>query len=221
MAHDIARGTHPHGHLAHHCRVSGIRVLAQGTAIRNGSGRLGRRVTRCIAPSPPEMGHLFDLGSRKLHASRPNAPKVSAALKLHIRAARRQDIEGRLTAAWEEPNRVRGEEVLVAELDGHVVGCVTVEERGRELELININVPMDLQGRGIGTALVRFVEGRARREGKAAVTLGTSRNAAGVAWKSLPWWRHLGYRITHEEENEWTRRIGPGAREIRMRKDLL
>jgi len=207
-------------------------------------------VTRCIAPSPPEMGHLFDLGSRKLHASRPNAPKVSAALKLHVRAARRQDIEAivrvskssldpaeevgfgatgdspfadvrRLTAAWEEPNRVRGEEVLVAELDGHVVGCVTVEERGRELELININVPMDLQGRGIGTALVRFVEGRAQREGKAAVTLGTSRNAAGVAWKSLPWWQHLEYRITHEEENEWTRRIGPGAREIRMRKDLL
>ncbi len=50
---------------------------------------------------------------------------------------------------------------------------------------------------------------------------GTSRNADGVAWKSLPWWQHRGYRITHEQDNEWTRRIGPAAREIRMRKDLL
>lgn len=127
---------------------------------------------------------------------------------------------GRLSAAWREPNLVRGEEVFAAELDGRVVGCVTLEDRGESLELINIDVARELQGQGIGTQIVRFVEERARQEGKRVVTLGTSRSAAGVAWKSLPWWQHLGYRITHEEENDWTRRIGPGAREIRMRKDL-
>jgi predicted N-acetyltransferase YhbS len=129
--------------------------------------------------------------------------------------------EKRLSAAWKDPNWVRGEQVLVADLDGRVVGCVTIEDRGVELELVNIEVPMELQGRGIGTRMVRVVETRARQGGKAAVTLGTSRDANGVAWKSLPWWQHQGYRITHEEENEWTRRIGPGAREIRMRKELL
>jgi GNAT superfamily N-acetyltransferase len=126
----------------------------------------------------------------------------------------------RLAAAWEEPNIVQGSEVLVAELDGRVVGCVTIEDRGLELELIDIDVPRHLQGRGIGTGIVEFVEGLARKAGKRAVTLGTSRNAEGVAWKSLPWWLHRGYRITHEEDNEWSRSIGPGAREIRMRKDL-
>jgi hypothetical protein len=35
------------------------------------------------------------------------------------------------------------------------------------------------------------------------------------------WWQHLGYLVTHEEENEWTRSIGPGVREIRLRKELL
>ena len=125
-----------------------------------------------------------------------------------------------LVAAWCDPNVVQGEEVLVADLDGRIVGCVTVEDRGRELELVNINVPLELQGRGIGTMLVRSVEERARAAGKQAVTAGTSRNAEGVAWKSLPWWQHLGYRVTHEEENSWTRSIGPGAREIRMRKEL-
>jgi len=128
--------------------------------------------------------------------------------------------EDRLSAAWEDPNFVREEEVWVAELDGRVVGCVTVEDRGEALELINIDVPRDLQGRGIGTRMVRLVEDRARREGKRSITLGTSRNAAGLAWKSLPWWQSRGYRITGEEENDWTRSIGAGVREIRMEKKI-
>jgi len=125
-----------------------------------------------------------------------------------------------LSAVWEEPNRVRGEEVFVGVLEDRIVGLVTTEDRGPELELINIDVARDLQRQGIGTRLVGFVEERARGKGKRAVTLGTSRNAAGTPWKSFPWWLSLGYTVTGEEENEWTRAIGPGVREIRMRKDL-
>ena len=125
-----------------------------------------------------------------------------------------------LAAVWQDPNVVQGEEVLVAEMDGRIVGCVTVEDRGSELELVNIDVLLQLQGRGIGTMLVRSVEARARAEGKEAVTAGTSRNAEGVAWRSLPWWQHLGYQVTHEEVNAWTRSIGPEVREIRLRKEL-
>jgi N-acetylglutamate synthase-like GNAT family acetyltransferase len=125
-----------------------------------------------------------------------------------------------LLPAWRDPDVVRGEEVLAAEMDGRIAGCVTVEDTGRELELVNIGVPRGLQGRGTGTMLVRSAEERAGAAGKQAVTAGTSRNAGGVAWTSLPWGQHLGYRVTHQEENPWTRSIGPGAREIRMRKDL-
>jgi predicted N-acetyltransferase YhbS len=125
-----------------------------------------------------------------------------------------------LASVWRDPNLVRGEEVLVAETGGRIVGCVTVEDRERELELVNINVPLQLQGRGIGTVLVRSVEEQASARGKQAVTAGTSRNAEGVAWKSLPWWQHHGYLVTHEEENDWTRSIGVGVREIRLRKEL-
>ncbi len=170
-------------------------------------------------------------------------------LHVHVRPATREDIPGivwvsnssilpgedvgfgggsgspfheasRLAPAWKEPNTVQGEEILVAEVNGRVVGCVTIKDRGAELELINIDVPLELQGRGIGTQLVRSVEERAKQQKKRAVTTGTSRNAEGVAWKSLPWWQHQGYEITHEEENEWTRSIGPEVREIRMRKNL-
>jgi predicted N-acetyltransferase YhbS len=126
----------------------------------------------------------------------------------------------KLLSTWVEPNRVGSEEMLVAEVDGIVVGCVKIEERGESLELVDIDVSREMQGQGIGKCLVRFVEQRARERGKRAVTLGTSRNAAGVPWKSLPWWQARGYQITHEEENDWTRSIGPGVREIRMRKDI-
>ncbi len=126
----------------------------------------------------------------------------------------------RILSEWIEPNRVGSEELLVAEIDGRVVGCVKIEARPDGLELVDIDVLRELQGQGIGSSLVRFVEKRAQELGKRAVTLGTSRNSAGIPWKSLPWWKARGYRIAHEEENAWTRSIGPGVREIRMRKDL-
>ena len=127
---------------------------------------------------------------------------------------------GRLSAVWVDPNLVGSEELHVAEAGSQVVGLVTLERRGRELELVDIDVLGSRQGQGIGTAMVAYVEEMARRDGMGAVTLGTSRSADGVPWKSFGWWRSLGYAVTHEEENEWTRSIGPGAREIRMRKDL-
>lgn len=52
--------------------------------------------------------------------------------------------------------------VLAAEVEGRVVGVVTVEDRGEELELVDIDVPLDLQGQGIGTRIVRFIEEDAR-----------------------------------------------------------
>jgi ribosomal protein S18 acetylase RimI-like enzyme len=127
---------------------------------------------------------------------------------------------GRLAAEWKEPNRVGSEEVLVAELDGLVVGFVTVEFRSSELELVNIDVRKEHRRRGIGSQLVHWVEDLARKERRTAVTLGTSRNAQGVPWTSFSWWIARGYRVTGEIVNDWTRGIGPGVREIRMRKEL-
>jgi ribosomal protein S18 acetylase RimI-like enzyme len=169
---------------------------------------------------------------------------------IHIRAARREDIPAlvrcattstkpgetagfggppetrtfgdpeRLATAWKEPNHVGRDEVLVAVVEGQVVGYVTVEERDETLELDNIDVEAAFQRRGIGTRLVEIVEERARAAHRTAVTLGTSRNAEGIAWRSLPWWQARGYRVTGEEQNVWTRSIGEKVREIRMRKDL-
>ncbi len=159
---------------------------------------------------------------------------IPAVVRVHVTSVDESDLFGfatprstqvfadasRLAAEWTDPDRVGTEEVLVAELDGRVVAYAIIEDRGRVMEIDNVSVARESQGRGVGTRLVRFVEERARAGGKEAVTLGTSRNAEGVSWRSLPWWESLGYRVTGEEENAWTRRIGPGVREIRMRKNL-
>lgn len=126
----------------------------------------------------------------------------------------------KLSAVWVDPNRVGTQEMFVAEIDGVVVGVVAVEDNESELELVDIDVARPYQGEGIGIRMVKFIEETARSRGRFAVTLGTCRNAAGIAWKSLPWWLALGYRITHEEENQWTRSLGAGFREIRMRKEI-
>jgi len=126
----------------------------------------------------------------------------------------------RLESQWREANRVGSEEVFVAELSGSLVGCVTIEDRGEELELVDIDIQRENQHQGVGTRIVQFVEDIARKKGKTAITLGTSRSSEGKPWTSLSWWQSLGYEITHEEENEWTRSIGPGVKEIRMRKSL-
>lgn len=127
---------------------------------------------------------------------------------------------GRLLEAWRKPNKVGTSEVYVAESNGLVVGYVTIENRPASIELGTVEVPRDLQGQGVGRSLVRFVEATARKRGMTAVTVGTSRNAEGVAWRSLPWWNALGYQVVGEEENEWTRSVGRGVREIRMRKEI-
>ncbi len=159
---------------------------------------------------------------------------IPAIVRAHVTSVDEADLAGfatpretqafadaaRLSAAWTDPDRVGTEEVLVAELGGRVVAYAIVEDRGRETEIDNVAVAREAQGRGIGAHLVCFIEEQAESQGKEAVTLGTSRNAEGVPWRSLPWWESLGYRVAGEEENAWTRRIGPGTREIRMRKDV-
>src|SRR5919109_1567116 len=73
---------------------------------------------------------------------------------------------------WEDPNILKGHMVYVAEINRQIVGIVQIEDKGRELELVDIDVLLTLQGKGVGTRIVKFVEEKARRMDKKAVTLG-------------------------------------------------
>jgi ribosomal protein S18 acetylase RimI-like enzyme len=126
--------------------------------------------------------------------------------------------EDKLRSNW-HGNNVEGECVYVFELNGRVLAYTQVRVGPDVVELDNIDVACEHQGKGIGKALVGFVEGLARNLGKHYITLGTSRNTrTGKPWKSYSFWLRLGYVVNGEiQPEEGTEN---GFTEIRFRKKI-
>jgi GNAT superfamily N-acetyltransferase len=127
--------------------------------------------------------------------------------------------EEKLRAYW-DGDYVEGRLVYVFEEDHRVLGFTQVRVDPDAVELYDIDVAGEHQGRGIGRALVDFVESLARSLGKHYVTLGTSRNIeTGKPWKSYDFWLTLDYVLDGETETEEDK--ANGFTEIRFRKKVL
>lgn len=126
--------------------------------------------------------------------------------------------EDRLEQAWGSENEVEGELAYVFEENG-VVAYVLIEVKPDAIELDNIDVTKDRQGKGIGKALVRYVEDLAREQSKKYVTLGTSRNQkTGRPWRSYRFWLRMGYSEDGEIQTDEGKQNG--FTEIRFRKSI-
>ncbi len=79
----------------------------------------------------------------------------------------------------------------VAELDGVVVGFVCAEPYEADLHVWEVAVSREVQGQGVGTALIGAVEAEARRRGLRRITLTTFRD---VPWNE-GFYRGLGFRV--------------------------
>ena len=124
--------------------------------------------------------------------------------------------ENKLKSSW-HGNLVEEEGLYVFEEDGRVLAYTQVRIALDAVELDNIDVAGKYQGKGIGKAMVGFVESLARNLGKHYVTLGTSRNTrTGKPWKSYSFWIRLGYAIDGEIQTEEGKENG--FTEIRFRK---
>jgi GNAT superfamily N-acetyltransferase len=127
--------------------------------------------------------------------------------------------EEKLRANWHDAY-VEGRIVYVFEEEHHVLGFTQIRIDPDAVELYDIDVAGEHQGKGIGRALVDFVENLARNLGKHYVTLGTSRNIeTGKPWKSYDFWLKLGYMLDGETETEEDKTNG--FTEIRFRKKVL
>ena len=96
-----------------------------------------------------------------------------------------EDRYARILADAED--RAERAELYIAELAGRIVGTVTVAEHGTpyaeisqsgELEFRMLAVDPEMSGRGIGSALVEFVAGEARRRGHQRVVISVVRGNA-------------------------------------------
>ena len=127
--------------------------------------------------------------------------------------------EDKLRSNW-HGNHVEEESVYVFEEDGRVLAYTQVRVDPDAVELDNIDVASEHQRKGIGKAMVDFVESLAKNSGKHHVTLGTSRNTkTGKPWKSYGFWLRLGYVVDGETQTEDGKENG--FAEIRFRKRVL
>ncbi len=105
----------------------------------------------------------------------------------------------KLREMWDKENKLKdGFGVFVAELEGRVIGFIVYNMKSSDDNIDNIVVVRDEQGKGVGRALVEFVEELARTRGFSVLTTDTTENTEGVPWKAYGFWRKMGYVDTGE-----------------------
>ena len=105
----------------------------------------------------------------------------------------------KLQKRWDRENRLKdGFEVFVAERQGKVIGFIVYNMKSYDDNIDNLVVALEEQGKGVGSALVKYVEGLAKSKGYDIMRTDTTENADGVPWKAYGFWRKIGYEDTGE-----------------------
>jgi GNAT superfamily N-acetyltransferase len=99
--------------------------------------------------------------------------------------------------------RCAARQAWLLERDGCLLGAVVVENAADHLWLDNVVVDPTRQGKGIGRALLAFVEGEARRRGHTEVRLLTNERMA----RNIVLYARLGYVETERREEDGFRRV--------------
>jgi ribosomal protein S18 acetylase RimI-like enzyme len=132
---------------------------------------------------------------------------ISSIVKIRLAALTEEEIRGfsapesatylsiaELRKAWSRRNRLTDDfEVLVAEAEGKLVGFIVFKMERDYGYIDNIVVSKKEQGKGIGSALVAYVEGIAKSKGCYLMKTDTTENANGVPWKAYSFWTRMGY----------------------------
>ena len=99
-----------------------------------------------------------------------------------------------LQKEWNVENRLKdGFEVLLAECDGEVIGFIVFNLKVCDDNIDNVVVAKEYQRKGVGRALVGFVEELAVSRGLSVITTDTTESAEGVPWRAYDFWRKMGY----------------------------
>ena len=105
----------------------------------------------------------------------------------------------KLRENWEKDNKLTGGfEVFVAEAEGEILGFIVYNMKDYNDNIDNVVVAREEQGKGIGRALVEYVEGLAKSRGFDILKTDTTENANGVPWKAYGFWKKMGYKDTGE-----------------------
>jgi GNAT superfamily N-acetyltransferase len=105
----------------------------------------------------------------------------------------------KLRKVWERDNRLHGGfEVFVAECNDKIIGFIVLNMDVSDDNIDNVVVAKKEQGKGVGRALVEYVEELARSRGFSVLKTDTTENALGIPWKAYGFWKKMGYEDTGE-----------------------
>lgn len=105
----------------------------------------------------------------------------------------------KLMESWDVDNRLKDDsEVFVAVFDGKVIGFVVLNLNDCNDNIDNVVVAKKEQGKGVGRALIDYVEELAKSQGFEVIKTDTTENANGVPWKAYGFWRKMGYEDSGE-----------------------
>lgn len=96
---------------------------------------------------------------------------------------------------WTPPSELTR---IVALIDGRVVGTTIYYTEDDHLHLMRFGTHADFRGRGVGRAMVEFLEGIARSRGLRCLSVYTVKECGVV-----PVYEKLGFRIISEEPAKW------------------
>lgn len=100
----------------------------------------------------------------------------------------------KLRKIWDKENFLKdGCEVFMAEREAKVVGFIVYNMKSSDDNIDNVAVTKEEQGKGVGRALVEYVEVLAKSRGYDFMKTDTTENAEGIPWKSYGFWRKMGY----------------------------
>jgi GNAT superfamily N-acetyltransferase len=155
-----------------------------------------------IEPCGPELAHV-------VHRLTQEAFAVHAALDPPSGAGRES-----LESVRDELARL---EAAVGWRDERPVACLRLAAEGDHLRVRRLAIAPDLQGRGLGRAMMAWAESEARRRGLAAVTVGVRLALTGnraffgrLGYVPVAEHAHPGY--DHPTSVEMRKGVEPGAR---------
>lgn len=115
-----------------------------------------------------------------------------------------RDIE-KLEGEWTTGNRLKDDyEVIVSEKEGQIVGYLVFKREQEHMYIDLIHIGKSEQGKGIGRALLEYIERLAIESGLTRIETDTVENAQGEPWKSYNFWLKMGFRDTGERlKTKW------------------
>lgn len=158
------------------------------------------------------LSYLLTVGLFSLSIRPASVDDISSIVEIRLGALTEEEVVGfaipgdslylsveKLREVWDKENKFMGSfEVFVAEHEGRVVGFIVVNMNNCDDNIDNIVVDREEQGKGIGRALVRYVEKLAKSRGFCVLKTDTTENAKGVPWIAYSFWKKIGYEDTGE-----------------------